>query len=476
MFRRISKKTNRVFKAIGNAFASCFKSVMSVAGYIKGSFVAFYASVKGYKKIVSLTVAESKGASLNTAFENYRIRVRRAIEAHRPTVSKATFVALPLIILFAVSAFSPVWANFTFAQRVVYGEATAGDVLDKATCENAKQVFVNSIGESGAESYLKPCSLSTVYSLRKNILSAEGLAEKMLDLTDQLVESDGLFVNGVLKVASCRSGVIENGISGLLALYKRQNADSTAGFVETVEVKHGYYPIGKCRNANEIISALTSNTLNLSVLVTDVEKYQEYVPYDIESTESSKLYVGVTRVESLGVEGVNDVVAKVTYVNGEEIARTVLNTTTVSEPVAQKVLVGTSKSNSASKKMLYWPIPKSTYYYISGKFGENRGDHYHGGIDLACKKGTPIYAALDGEVIFSGTSGDYGKCIKIKHANDMVTIYAHCSKLIAEVGQEVKTGEKIAEVGSTGKSTGNHLHFEVRIKNVRKNPLNYLVR
>lgn len=99
----------------------------------------------------------------------------------------------------------------------------------------------------------------------------------------------------------------------------------------------------------------------------------------------------------------------------------------------------------------------------------------HTGIDLGAPKGTPIRAALDGTVQFARyqTSG-YGYHLAVDHGGGFVTLYGHCSKILVTEGQKVKAGDIIAEVGSTGRSTGNHLHFEVRINGKMKNPRNYM--
>lgn len=99
----------------------------------------------------------------------------------------------------------------------------------------------------------------------------------------------------------------------------------------------------------------------------------------------------------------------------------------------------------------------------------------HVGIDLGASKGTPVHAALPGTVyvVRYSTSG-YGYHVMIDHGGGFVTLYAHCSKLFVTEGQKVDAGTVIAEVGSTGRSTGPHLHFEVRIKGEKQNPRNYL--
>jgi murein DD-endopeptidase MepM/ murein hydrolase activator NlpD len=99
----------------------------------------------------------------------------------------------------------------------------------------------------------------------------------------------------------------------------------------------------------------------------------------------------------------------------------------------------------------------------------------HEGVDFQASVGTPVLAAADGVVLVAGYHPQYGNMVDIDHGNDLVTRYAHTSKLLVKEGDVVKRGRRIAEVGSTGRSTGPHLHFEVRIKGVAQNPGNFLV-
>ena len=98
----------------------------------------------------------------------------------------------------------------------------------------------------------------------------------------------------------------------------------------------------------------------------------------------------------------------------------------------------------------------------------------HTGTDIACPQGTPIKAIASGTVTFAEWNGSYGKLIKVSHGNGVETWYAHCSELYGTVGQQVNAGDVIAAVGSTGNSTGNHLHLEIRLNGRALNPQNYL--
>ena len=129
-----------------------------------------------------------------------------------------------------------------------------------------------------------------------------------------------------------------------------------------------------------------------------------------------------------------------------------------------------------------WPLPQS--YTITSLFGYREDPFtgeitYHGGTDIAAPGGTPILAAADGTVsIANGTDswgGSYGYHVKIGHADSFETLYAHCSSICVTEGQQVKQGEVIAYVGTTGSSTGNHLHFEVRQNGERMDALRFFM-
>lgn len=98
----------------------------------------------------------------------------------------------------------------------------------------------------------------------------------------------------------------------------------------------------------------------------------------------------------------------------------------------------------------------------------------HEGVDFMVQAGTPIRASAGGVVAYADLHPQYGNMVEIDHGNDIVTRYAHASRLLVKVGQVVRRSEKIAEVGSTGRSTGNHLHFEVRYKGTAQNPVRFL--
>jgi hypothetical protein len=123
-----------------------------------------------------------------------------------------------------------------------------------------------------------------------------------------------------------------------------------------------------------------------------------------------------------------------------------------------------------------WPVRSG---YITSKFGYRkhpiyRKTKFHAGVDFASKRGSPVLATADGVVVFSGWQSGYGRLVEVRHMDGLVTRYAHNQKNLVKEGDMVKKGQTIAKLGSTGRSTGPHVHFEVRKGGMAVNPLNYV--
>ena len=147
---------------------------------------------------------------------------------------------------------------------------------------------------------------------------------------------------------------------------------------------------------------------------------------------------------------------------------------TIQSIINQSTSGETNSKPSAGKGQFCYP---TDYRTISGTYPNYRSGGYHGGVDFPCPEGSNVYAAASGKVIAcmpTATSGGYGNCVMISHGGGLVTLYAHNSKLIVKVGQSVSKGQVIAKSGNTGRSTGPHVHFEVRMNGSRVSPYPYL--
>ena len=224
------------------------------------------------------------------------------------------------------------------------------------------------------------------------------------------------------------------------------------------------------------VLTLSASVPYLTMTVVKQERYLDDVSYNIEYTDSADLYQGDYKVTSKGEYGKADVMAKATYVNGEETERTILSSVTLKEPVTEYRLRGTKvRPTWMPTGSFRWPTSGRISSYFGGRKSPGGiGSTNHKGIDIAVPRGTPIYAADGGTVTYSGWMSGYGYLVQIDHGNGYVTRYGHNSSLTVNVGQHVYKGQQVARAGSTGNSTGNHCHFEVRYNGVAKNPLNYL--
>ncbi|MGM0366408.1 MAG: peptidoglycan DD-metalloendopeptidase family protein [Actinomycetota bacterium] len=117
-----------------------------------------------------------------------------------------------------------------------------------------------------------------------------------------------------------------------------------------------------------------------------------------------------------------------------------------------------------------WP----TWGRVTSLFGERRWGSIHKGLDIANKTGTPIDATASGVVIYSGYHGGYGNKLMVHHGFGYTTVYAHLSRMMVDVGDEVKQGDTIGLMGNTGNSTGSHLHYEVLVGGIPKDPMDFL--
>lgn len=201
---------------------------------------------------------------------------------------------------------------------------------------------------------------------------------------------------------------------------------------------------------------------------------EESVPTTMVEVEDPSLYIGQTRITDYGSDGWRKITADITRINGieDESQRILKKEEMLSYPVPGKIHIGTTPvPKGVGSGYFSWPLSGAR---ISSHFGPRWGS-VHTGVDLAIGMGTPVKACDEGKVIFAGwNSGGYGNLIKVDHGNGYQTWYAHLSKIYVKNGEAVSKGEVIGAVGSTGNSTGPHLHLEVRTNGVPKNPLRYL--
>ncbi len=208
----------------------------------------------------------------------------------------------------------------------------------------------------------------------------------------------------------------------------------------------------------------------LSVRSVQTVSLTEDVPYKVEKIKDDSIYEGRTVVSRTGKNGSAKVLAKVTKINGVQVEKDVLESETVTEPVSQVEKIGTKKRPPTTGSGTFI---RPTYGTLTSRYG-NRWGRNHNGIDIGGSHNSPIKAADGGVVTYSGWMSGYGNYVVINHENGYQTAYGHCASLDVSVGDRVAKGDIIAKMGNTGRSTGTHLHFEVRKNGQYVNPLQYV--
>lgn len=220
---------------------------------------------------------------------------------------------------------------------------------------------------------------------------------------------------------------------------------------------------------------------NYELIETNISK--DYTIYKIVVNNETQMYTKTNeRAEEIVAALKKEVKSETTFSIEKEIISDLTTITTQEECdeiqkkiiEANKKVVVTSRGGSyRGSKGYLWPTTSKTITAYFGASG-SRWSSTHTGLDIGVPSGSNILASKGGTVIFSGWSGSYGYYVKIDHGNGVVTAYAHNSRLLVSAGETVKQGDIIALSGSTGNSTGPHLHFEVIVNGSFKNPLNYL--
>lgn len=218
----------------------------------------------------------------------------------------------------------------------------------------------------------------------------------------------------------------------------------------------------------------------LEVIIDLENTVVEDIPFEIKYIEDSTMIESQRKTISEGVNGKQEVTYEIILVNGNLSEQKISNKNIISPPVPGKVNVGTRKA-AVSRSGSSGTNRVVTGGRITSPFGGRihpitGAEIFHKGIDIGASQGNSIFAYANGTVSYAGWKSGYGNFVEINHGNGLVTRYGHMSAIYVKEGQQVTAGQRIGAVGSTGTSTGPHLHFEVIINGINKNPQNYLYR
>lgn len=456
----------------------------------------------------------------------FRRQVRSASRKRHRTIHPVAFIGTGCVIAAAIMLIS----TYTVGTTVSYDGRVIATVASEAEAEHARSnlelVTTQTLGESFTidEDLIQ---YSSGLLKRQDLVDETSFEADLSEEIGLVTSAYCLYVDGEFIGATPYEGALEELLEQLQKASTTEDTISCS-FAETVEIKQEYVATERIMNLGYLAETLYSTktaevtyevkrgdtwsqiaekhdltskellalnpgyninklqigevlTLSASVpyltmTVVQQERYVDQVNYEIEYTDSADMYQGDYKITSPGQYGAADVVASVTYVNGVETERTVLSSVMLKEPVTEQRIQGTKERPTWHPTGSFrWPCSgRVTSTFGGRKSPGGIGSTNHKGIDIAGRYGTPIYAADGGTVTYAGWMGGYGYTVRIDHGNGKVTYYAHNSSLTTSVGKHVHKGQQIAKMGSTGNSTGNHCHFEVRVNGVAKNPMNYL--
>ncbi len=220
------------------------------------------------------------------------------------------------------------------------------------------------------------------------------------------------------------------------------------------------------------IVALNTVEPVVNVLATTKQTDIQQVAYAVEEIRDNSLYFGDEKVIQEGKMGQKAITYEITQRNGVMVDRKIIKEDTLEEPQNQIVAKGSKfllASRAGGSSSLGWPKVGS----LNSPFGMRSG-RMHTGIDISGNTGDPVAASASGKVVRATWYSGYGKCVDIQHDEGVITRYGHLSEINVSSGEYVERGQLIGKVGTTGRVTGPHLHFEIIVNGEQKNPLDYL--
>ena len=442
------------------------------------------------------------------------------------TLPRMAMYILPVLALAGMVTVVQNTIRQPYALEVQVNGEAVGYVANEDVFNSAREAVQERISYAGTDKTQWTVEPTYTVTVAHKTMDENEMADAILkSASDEISEGTALYLDGEL-TAVCSDGTsLQSYLSGLLEPYEDpENPNVTVGFNKDVTLENGIYfnesfqdeaevenELSGVQQQEKIYTVQAGDTLwsiaqkndltfrelcdlntnfkgaaltessniqagdelivtkqeaMLEIRITKIETWQEEIPYTTETTKSSEYTVGTKKTTQTGENGIRSVTAQRVYnTDGVQLSQQILETTVIKEPVTEQIVVGTKKVTSSTSYItgsgqFIWPVPG--YRNCSRWYGGS-----HKGVDICAAAGTPIYASAGGTVTKSGynragAGTGYGNSIIINHGNGYTTVYAHCLSLVVHAGQTVKQGQLIGYVGSTGRSSGNHCHFEIR--------------
>jgi len=411
----------------------------------------------------------------------------------------------------------------SLSYSVSIGGMELGLVQNKAAYESALQAVYAELSDGSYEGI--QFDAEPAYALRLiakgDYTPQEKLVERIKATSGDMLPAYGVYANGKIVFSLPNEEMAQSVLDTYKESFLADKEDAVASFCADVQVAYRFVPKTSLKTAESALELLqkgkvedytmaegeslqavaaryqvsmeeiiASNAIKnvenpeisklkiytgepvLAVKTVALCKETESIPFKTEERTDATQYAGNSTISQKGIDGEREVQSYVTEINGVETEREIISENVLFAAVNEIVVKGTKEP----------PKPYGTGDFavptgagtLTSRFGSRWGRN-HNGIDIAAPVGTEIYAADNGTVIYSEyNNGGYGYMLQIDHGNGLVTYYAHCSELLVPSGHVVAKGDLIARVGNTGRSTGAHLHFEVRADGDPIDPMLYI--
>ncbi len=528
--RHIRKGYRRVFAAIFHAFGIVFGFIGRKIANGWNDIVLPFQKMRKSVKSLSIVMKNTETRGSKYRMERFRLFFKYGWLWNKFLIARLMNYMAPLVALALCIVVVGSVVNLNYAIEINYNGQTVGYVESEAVYDSARRIIQSRmINPDDSAMFQDDTTLRIAVVDRNKVSTQDVMAENLLTASGDVKPASGIYIGGTFYGASTAPDLVEQALENLKAPYQTvalqmDEEGVDVKFARTVETVNGVYPISSIKPYEELVAEITSATprdiyykaavgespydiatkngisltrlqeLNptanldkaidsdatllvavseplLRVKTVKVEREVEAIPFQTKTTKNANFSVSQSFTRTEGEEGERIVTKEYEYAAGEKINETILSIEVTKEAIDREVVIGTKGNESGGSSVgtgeFLWPT--GPYQFISRGWSS-----VHSGVDIAGVLGTHIFAADNGVVIVSEYANDYGNYIKIDHQNGLMTLYGHHSANLVQVGETVTKGQLIAFMGSTGRSTGSHLHFEVWVMGSRVDPQPYL--
>ena len=518
----LSRKVKRVLKEVRTFVFRLLGGILEELGLPSSTVKR---AVKNTKHLIS---KGKEDTSVQTGKE-VRQYLAQGVKKNRQFFPAFVSYLIPAVCFVVMVGVISYGLNQSYAIKVSLDGNEIGVIDNYTVLKNADSVIKNKLVtlDDSQQWHMEP-QIEITTTRGNTIIDERQLSDAILQASEEdIVTATGFYVDGEFQGAVENVEPVQAAINSLLEPYENGDENKTVGFVQDVSLTEGIFFTDTIVDETKLTDKITGlvegevwytvvsgdspsliaskNGLRLRELynlnptleggglwVGDQILVSQAVPflqvkevvrevrevetaYTTEQRSNNSMNLGTTKTIQKGEKGLNKVTVDVTYIDGIAHSETVIETVVLKEPVKEIIEVGR-----------YLPSVGVFTNIGSGAFGWPTGGGVrvsrgfvgqypaHNGVDIAGPYGTPIYASDAGIVTTAKyTRTGYGVYLIVDHGNGYQTVYAHCSALLVGYGEQVEKGQLIARMGSTGNSTGNHLHFEIKSGNHRVDPYKF---